>query len=149
VLHAGRALTPAMGARAAREAAGNARYRYLGELPRARALRLLAGADLLVISSRHEGGANAVSEALAAGVPILASRIPGNVGLLGEGYRGYFAAGDTRALARLLARAEAEPKFLRRLAGQCRRRAALVSPARESRAWRLLLAELRARSPLS
>jgi len=87
-----------------------------------------------------------VSEALAAGVPILASRIPGNVGLLGERYPGYFAAGDTAGLTRLLRRAETEPGFLARLASACRGRAALVRPSRERRAWRALLAELGARS---
>lgn len=142
VLHAGRALTPEMAARAATEVARNPRYRFVGELPRGGALRLLATARLLVLSSRHEGGANVVSEALAAGVPILASRIPGNMGLLGAGYPGYFRTGDTRALARLLARAESEPGFLARLTEACRARGALVSPARERRAWRALLSEL-------
>jgi len=142
VLHAGRPLTPAMAARAATEAARNPRYRFVGEVPRVQALRLLAGTRLLVISSRHEGGANVVSEALAAGLPILASRIPGNTGLLGARYPGMFAAGDTRALARLLARAETEPGYLARLTRACRGRAALVSPAREKRAWRSLLNEL-------
>lgn len=142
VLHAGRALTPEMAARAATEVARNPRYRFVGEVPRGRALRILASARLLVISSRHEGGANVVSEALAAGVPILASRIPGNIGLLGASYPGLFRVGDTRALARLLARAENDPGFLTRLTRACRARAALTSPARERRAWRSLLSEL-------
>jgi putative glycosyltransferase (TIGR04348 family) len=142
VVHAGRALSPAMASRAATEAARNHRYRFVGELPRGRALRLLAGARLLVITSHHEGGANAVSEALAAGVPILASRIPGNTGLLGARYPGLFRARDTQALARLLARAESDRGFLARLTQACRERAALVSPARERVAWRSLLNEL-------
>ena len=36
----------------------------------------------MVLSSNQEGGANVVSEAIAADVPIIASNIPGNTGLL-------------------------------------------------------------------
>ncbi|MFO0981072.1 MAG: glycosyltransferase [Planctomycetota bacterium] len=120
----------------------NRRYRWLGELPRGRALRLLRASHVLVLSSLLEGGANVISEALAAGTPVLASRIPGSVGLLGADYPGYFPAGDTRALAALLARAERDPRFRARLRAACRRRAPLVAPERERAAWRALLEEL-------
>jgi glycosyltransferase involved in cell wall biosynthesis len=40
---------------------------------------LLAGADLVVLPSRHEGLSYALLETLAAGVPLLLSDIPGNV----------------------------------------------------------------------
>jgi glycosyltransferase involved in cell wall biosynthesis len=92
-----------------------------------------------------EGGANVVSEALAAGVPMLASRIPGNVGLLGAQYPGYFAVGDSRALRSLLRRAETEPAFYDRLVRACARRASITSPGLESRSWRHLLRELATR----
>jgi glycosyltransferase involved in cell wall biosynthesis len=52
-------------------------------------------ADRLVLSSKSEGGANVISEAVMASVPVIASRIPGTVGLLGENYPGYFEFGDT------------------------------------------------------
>ncbi len=142
ILHVGAALDARMAARARAEQAANPRYRWLGPLPRWRALRVLARARLLVVTSRIEGGANVVSEALAAAVPVLSSRIDGSVGLLGAGYPGYFPAGDTRALAALLARAEADPAFYRRLEAWCRRLAPLVSPARELRSWKRLLGEL-------
>jgi len=61
------------------------RYRWIGELPHGAALRRLARARVMVISSRMEGGANVVTEALAAGVPVIASRIPGNIGMLAAG----------------------------------------------------------------
>jgi glycosyltransferase involved in cell wall biosynthesis len=80
------------------------RYRWLGSVPHARALRWLASSHAMVISSRMEGGANVVCEALRIGVPVLASRISGNVGLLGERYAGYFKVGDERDLARLIER---------------------------------------------
>ena len=66
----------------------------------------------MVISSNQEGGANVVSEAIVAGVPIIASDIPGNVGLLGAVYPGYYPVRDEQALADILWRAESEPKFL-------------------------------------
>ncbi len=105
VLHVGAALSPDMAVQARAEAAANPRYRWLGDLPRWRALRILARCRLLVLTSRLEGGANALSEAIAASVPVLSSRIPGSVGILGADYPGYFPAGDTDALAVLLARA--------------------------------------------
>lgn len=142
VLQVGRALDSRMAARARDEVLRNPRYRWLGEIPRWKALRVLARSRLLVVSSRLEGGANVVGEAVVAGVPILASRIPGNVGLLGETYPGYFEPGDTRELTRLLHRAETEPGFLKRLRSHIRRSEALFTPAREKRAWRSLLREL-------
>ena len=142
VLQVGRALHPRMAVRARDEARRNPRYQWLGEIPRWKALRVLARSRLMVISSRMEGGANVVGEAVVAGVPILASRIPGNVGLLGRSYPGYFEPGETRELTRLLLRAETEPDFLQRLLRHIRRRQPLFAPAREKRAWRSLLREL-------
>lgn len=142
ILHAGAALNRAMARRARVEMQRNPRYRWLGELPRPRALALLARARLALSTSRHEGGANAVSEAIVCGTPVLATRIDGSVGLLGARYPGLFAPGDARALARLLSRAEREPSFLRRLAADCRRLAPDFDPAVEREAWRALLAEL-------
>jgi putative glycosyltransferase (TIGR04348 family) len=118
------------------------RYRWLGEVPHAQVRRVLARSRLMVISSRMEGGANVVCEALAAGVPVIASRIPGNIGMLGRDYAGYYPLGDTAALARLLVRAEREPEFLSRLAAQCRARRPLVAPAREKAGLAALLREI-------
>jgi putative glycosyltransferase (TIGR04348 family) len=136
----------AMSAEMAREARRwmhrEPRYRWLGELAHGAALRRLARARLMVISSRMEGGANVVTEALAAGVPIVASRIPGNIGMLGRDYAGYYPLGDERALARLLARAETDAEFYRRLKRQCAARRHLTRAARELQALRELLREL-------
>ena len=142
VLQIGGALSPHMSRRALSEAARNRRYTWLGELPQARTLELLARCRLLVLSSKSEGGANVISEALAASVPILSSRIPGSVGILGRDYPGYFPAGDTSRLAGLMRRAEKDPEFYRSLKGWCARLKRLVDPSRERRAWKNLLAEL-------
>ena len=142
VLHAGGALEPAMASQARDEQARNPRYRWLGDLPRWRALRLLAKSRLLVLSSEMEGGANVVGEALACGTPVLSSHIPGSVGLLGAAYPGYFAFADTRALAALLDRAETDAAFHARLRRHCERRASLVDPTRERDGLAALLREL-------
>lgn len=144
ILHLGAALDAGLAKRARAEEALCARYRWLGDVPRRRALRVLAGSRLLVLTSRLEGGANVVSEALAASVPVLSTRIPGSIGLLGPGYPGYFAVGDTRALARLLRRAETDAAFYEGLRRCCRRLRPLVDPARERQGWWSLLRELEA-----
>jgi putative glycosyltransferase (TIGR04348 family) len=143
VLHAGSALQREMAARARAEQRRTPRYRWLGPLSHAEASRLLARSRLVCLTSRLEGGANVVSEAAAAGVPVLASRIDGSVGLLGRGYPGFFAVGDTRALAALLHRAETDRRFYAGLKRGMRSLAARVRPERERAAWRSLLAELR------
>jgi putative glycosyltransferase (TIGR04348 family) len=142
ILHAGAALDAASAARARAEARPNPRYVWLGPLSRARALRLLARCRLLVLTSRLEGGANAVSEALVCGVPVLSSRIAGSVGILGPRYPGFFQVGDTDGLAALLWRAETDARFYRRLASRCRSAARLLDPEAEVRSWRRLLLEL-------
>lgn len=146
VVHIGAALTPDMADRAREEARLNPRYTWLGELPRHSALMALARCRILALTSQSEGGANAISEALAAGVPVIASRIPGSVGLLGEDYAGYFPVGDTKALTAALDRAETDPTFYALLENACAARAGLFAPAREAAAWAELLKELRPRT---
>ncbi|HZO03519.1 MAG TPA: selenoneine biosynthesis selenosugar synthase SenB [Burkholderiales bacterium] len=129
VIHLGAALDPKLAPRTK-----DPRYRWLGSVPHARALRWLASSHAMVISSRMEGGANVVCEALRVGVPVLASRISGNVGLLGAGYRGYFPVGDERALAQLLTSAATDGRFYRQLKRQMKKLRGLVAPHAEKRA---------------
>ena len=116
VIHLGKAHTADFAAQAVAEMAANPRYRWLGEVPGWRVRRELAKTHLMVISSTQEGGANVVSEAIVAGVPVIASDIAGNVGLLGRDYPGTFPVGDAAALAGVLERAETEPAFLAAMA---------------------------------
>lgn len=143
VVHVGGVLERGLDREARQRAGANPRYVWLGERPGWETRQRIARSRLLVLSSRSEGGANVVSEAVAAGVPVLATRIACAVGLLDEGYPGLFPVGDTARLRALLLRAEQEPVFLRRLAAWCRSRRPLFAPARERRAWKDLLAELR------
>lgn len=142
VTHLGQALSDSLERQARRLMALEPRYHWLGEVPRAQARRTLARSHLMVLSSRMEGGANVISEALADGVPILASRIPGSIGILGAGYPGFFPTSDTAALGRLLTRSMSDPPFYARLKEWCVALKSLVDPARERAAWQSLLAEL-------
>ena len=140
--HIGAALDPALGAQAAALMAENPRYRWLGGLPHAATRKRIQAAHLLVHPSRMEGGAHVVIEAVRSGTPVLASRIDGNVGLLGEGYGGYFPIDDAAALSTLLQRLRAEPAMLSHLQQQCHERAPLFDPARESATLHALVGEL-------
>jgi putative glycosyltransferase (TIGR04348 family) len=142
IVHLGAAVTPRCAAMARGEMKTNPRYVWRGDRTRGEVRYLLARARALVLSSLSEGGANVLSEAIAAGVPVLASRIDGSVGLLGPNYPGYFPVGDTDALARLLIRAETDPKFLERLRRAIVSRAYRFTPEQEKAAWKKLIAEL-------
>jgi putative glycosyltransferase (TIGR04348 family) len=124
------------------EMAANPRYRWHGEIPHHRLRQAYARSQVLVLPSRMEGGANVVSEAVVAGVPVVASRIPGSVGLLGEDYPGYYPVGDTGALQDLLLALESEPALYGRLSAACERRRGMFTPERERAGWERLLAEL-------
>jgi putative glycosyltransferase (TIGR04348 family) len=142
VVHAGGVLDAELAGEAEAEQRRNPRYVWLGDLPHGRALRLLAGSHLLALTSLAEGGANVVSEAIAAGVPVLSTLIPGSIGILGPEYPGYFPVGDTRALCLAMQRAESDPAFY----GELKRRISdlkpVVDPQRERESWQALLAEV-------
>ncbi|MDA0999212.1 MAG: selenoneine biosynthesis selenosugar synthase SenB [bacterium] len=146
IIHLGGALTEEMAVRAKAEAAANPRYRWLGEVPRWKALRILSRCRLHVLSSEMEGGANAVGEAIACSVPTLSSKIAGSLGLLGADYPGYFPPKDTKALARLLRRAEEDSRFYRELKRKSDRRRRLFAPEQEQKSLQRLLEELRKKS---
>ena len=142
IKHIGGAMTREMEERARREEQVNPRYRWLGESSRTRALRTLAQSQLCVISSRMEGGANILSEAIVSSIPVLASRIDGNVGILGTDYPGLFGVGETRELARLMTRAEINTNFLRELRQRVKKLTGLFDPAKEEKDWSELLNEV-------
>lgn len=136
-------------ARAAQAGSGGA-YRWLGPLPHAAARRLIQRAHLLVHPSAVEGGAHVVMEAVCSGTPVLASRVPGNVGMLGAGYGGYFAHGDAARLAELLRQCRREQlappapggTLLAQLGAQCSLRAPLFDPQAERAALLQLVQDL-------
>lgn len=149
VVHCGAGMDDGWEERARREAADNPRWHWLGERPWSESLELIGRARLLAVTSRLEGGANVVSEALAMGTPVLATEIEGSVGLLGEAYPGYVPVGDARALATALRRFEREPEFCASLRRRVEARRSLVDPERELAAWRELLERVTGAPPRS
>ena len=132
--HIGSALEPELGQAAQTTQLHCPHYRWLGSLPHAQTLQRIQRAHLLVHCSRMEGGAHVVMEAICSGTPVLASRIDGNVGLLGEDYGGLFEAGDGQALADLLLACQAPQTGLdlvAHLRHQCALRAPLFEPSAE------------------
>lgn len=115
-------------------------YRFVGPLNHQDTLERIASADVLVHASRMEGGAHVILEAVQCATPVLASRISGNVGMLGEGYAGYFELGDELALAALVARCRDDATFLALLARQCEARSHLFEPIAEQAALQALIA---------
>ena len=142
IIQVGSAMSKSAEARTLAETENNSRYRWLGEQPAWRVWSVLRKSRLSVLSSRMEGGANALGESIVAGTPILASHIPGSVGILSESYQGYFEVGDTRELARLMLRAESEQAFLSELQQQCSKLVRLFDPALETASWAALLDEI-------
>lgn len=138
----GAVLDEALGGRLARAATADARIVLAGALPHAAARARIARAHALVLPSRMEGGANVLIEAVRCDVPVLASRIGGTTGLLGDDYPGLFEAGDDRGLARLIERLRDEPAFEAALRAACARAAPRFEPARECAQVRALVAAL-------
>lgn len=146
ILHIGAALDPQLGDEARRTMHECPHYRWLEGLPAAITRRWIARSRALVHMSKLEGGAHAVIEAVRSKVPVLASRIDGNVGLLGEGYEGFFPVGDAAALATIMRRFQAEPAYAATLQAQCAERERLFAPAAEARALRALLKDMMSRT---
>jgi putative glycosyltransferase (TIGR04348 family) len=147
ILHLGEALSPDMAERARAEAASNPRYEWLGDLPHEDALAVMSRCRHVVLTSLSEGGPAVIPEAIVAGVPVIASRVAGCVGMLGDDYPCLFPPGDTRALAQLLCRAEREPGFYDSLRQACDRLRPLFRPEAELASWAALLAELKISRP--
>ena len=134
LLHIGSALDPTLGLLAQATAHAVARYHWIGPLSHAQTRQRLKRCALMVITSRMEGGANVIIEAVTCGVPVLASDIAGNRGMLGPDYAGYFPLGDSSALARMIDRAATDPDFYATLQQQCAQRALLFTPSLENAA---------------
>ncbi len=146
--HIGAASDAALGQQAQATAAACPRYRWLGALPHAATRGYIQRAHLLVHTSAMEGGAHVLMEAVCSGTPVLASRIDGNVGMLGKGYVGYFEPGDAAGLVSLLRACAAEltasspGNWLATLQAQCASRAHLFAPQAEQTALLALVREL-------
>jgi putative glycosyltransferase (TIGR04348 family) len=129
--HVGAGLDEKLTQDAIETAAACANYTWVGGLKHPQTRAKIQRAHVLVHASKMEGGAHVVMEAVCSGTPVIASDIPGNVGMLGEDYHGYFPVGDPRALALLLERCKDEAGFIDDLQRQCALRAPLFTPQAE------------------
>ncbi len=139
VRHYGKAHNEQWAEMAREEMRINPRYRWFGEVKHWQIRQAYSRCHLMVLSSLMEGGANVISEASVAGLPIIASEIVGSVGLLGEDFLGYYPVEDTEALKQLLIRAENNPDFVKSLRRQGDQRAKLFLPSVECQQWQALL----------
>ncbi|PGH59153.1 glycosyl transferase [Azospirillum palustre] len=128
---------PELEAQAARLALSE-RIVFRGWLGRDELPAAYRAADAFVFPSRDEGMPNVVLEAMAAGLPVVATRIAGNRDLVVEEETGLMLdADDTPALAAALARLAEDPALRRRLGEGGRRRVV------EHFSWRAVAAAYR------
>ncbi|MFM9884551.1 MAG: selenoneine biosynthesis selenosugar synthase SenB [Burkholderiales bacterium] len=133
VIHVGDALSDANRREALHRMDSDPRYRWIGGRPHGNTLRWLASSHVMVLSSKMEGGANVICEAARIGVPVIASRISGNIGMLGANYPAYYPLGDAKALAAMIERTRCDARFYARLQRHIARRRALFVPSLEAR----------------
>jgi putative glycosyltransferase (TIGR04348 family) len=144
----GGAHTDDWAAAAQEEMRTNPRYRWHGEIPHAELRRVYSRSHLLVLPSVMEGGANVISEAVMAGLPVIASDIEGSLGLLGADYPGYYPVQNTGALRERLLRAESDDRYYTGLVAACTARRQLFTPEQEHAGWEKLLADIQASAAL-
>lgn len=143
--HLGNALDPELGRAAQSTMAECPHYRWWGGVSHAQARGHIQRAHVLLHPSQMEGGAHVIMEAVTSGTPVLASEVPGNIGMLGHDYGGYFPWGDAARAAALLRecrqalRLNTTPNLLSQLHAQCELRAPLFAPQREAQTLRELV----------
>ncbi len=117
-----------------------AHFSWKGEVCQQELWQEIALSDAFLNASSEEGGANAVCEAIALGVPVIASRISGNIGLLGRCYPGYFEEGE---LSSFLEKVSQDRVLYGEMKAAVIERQPLFDDRQESQAWRSLVRALR------
>jgi sugar transferase (PEP-CTERM/EpsH1 system associated) len=85
---------------------------------------LLNGMDIFVLTSLKEGMSNTLLEAMATGLPLIATQVGGNPEVIGEGRsESFFAPGDVLGLTEKILRLAKEPAIRLQLGAEGRRRA--------------------------
>jgi putative glycosyltransferase (TIGR04348 family) len=142
ILHIGAPLDEALAATAQKLSAENPHYRWAGAMAYGLTRAAIKRAHVLIHPSVMEGGANVIVEALTSGTPVIASKMSGNVGMLGQTYEGYFPVSDDGALVDLLKRCADDPNFMSRLGNACQARAKLFLPETERDSLRDIVNQL-------
>ena len=131
LFHIGGVVDTELARQVAELGAGDGRYHWLGALSHAATRQRIKRCRLLLLPSLMEGGANVLIEAVASGVPVLGSDIPGNRGMLGADYPGWFPVGDAGRLSELILAAVRDQHYYASLSRRCAERVSLFSPANE------------------
>jgi putative glycosyltransferase (TIGR04348 family) len=126
--------------------ASSRHYRWVGPLPHGLTRAAIKRSHVLIHPSVLEGGANVIVEAITAGTCVIASKMSGNVGMLGPNYSGYFPVGDAAALVDLLRRCLADQNQMTRHSTACKARAALFTPSEEARRLARIVSDLLGRA---
>ena len=96
---------------------------YAGTIPYAELHRVYQRSDIFVLTSESEGMPCAILEAMACGLPIVATDVSGNQELVRPGLNGFLVpVGDTDALVRSLAALLRDPALRLRMGAESRRR---------------------------
>lgn len=141
LIQIGDALSPEMKSDARHWMKRDPRYRWLGGRTHAQTLGWIARSHVLVMSSVMEGGANVICEAARIGTPVLASRVSGNVGMLGRAYPGYFPLFDEKTLSKLIKQILEEKKAYQMLKRALSARRGLFMPSAERAALMAVIGE--------
>jgi glycosyltransferase involved in cell wall biosynthesis len=89
------------------------RVRFIGRVDEPELPALLRGADLYVTASETDGTSVTLLQAMACGVPVIASRNPGNATWVREGETGQlFDVGDVKELAALMVSGRTNPDVI-------------------------------------
>ncbi len=142
ILHIGAPLGESLAATAKKLSAQNKHYHWSGAMAHGLTRAAIKHAHLLIHPSIMEGGANVIVEALTSGTPVIASKMSGNVGMLGQNYEGYFPVGDETTLVVLLKRCADDTNFMSRLGNACQARAKLFLPGTERDSLRNIVNQL-------
>jgi glycosyltransferase involved in cell wall biosynthesis len=98
------------------------RVYFAGQRGHAETLALMAACDLFVLNSTYEGFPHVVLEAMALGLPVVATAVGGTPELVQDGVNGRLISPDARAvLAEILLKLTASPQERQRLATAARK----------------------------
>ncbi len=112
------------------------RVKFRGPLPHLQIQEWLRSLDVFVLPSVSEGCPNILMEAMANGVPCVATRTGANAVLLEDRVSGLLVPwGDSRSLAQAIGELLGNPGWAASLGAAARRRMGDFSPPREQAAW--------------
>ena len=90
--------------------------KFLGPLPRTKALKILAGSDVVILPSREEGISTVILEAMALKVPIIATRVGGTIEILRHNEDALLVSPDPKEVKDVIIRLLADNSLAKKLA---------------------------------